>query len=64
LGSGYKRYEGVINIDNDKNCKPDFICNFEIDPLPFKDNSVDKIIAHHILEHIGEGYIIIIKVNN
>lgn len=56
IGSGYKRYEGVINVDQDKNCNPDYVVNLEKDKLPFNDNEVDYVIAHHILEHMGEGY--------
>ena len=56
LGSGYKRYEGFVNVDGDKNCYPDYLVNLEKDNLPFEDNSVSEVKAHHILEHIGEGY--------
>lgn len=61
LGSGYKRFTNFINIDGDSHCNPDYIINLEKDNLPFNDNSVDEIIAHHILEHIGEGYIPLLK---
>lgn len=58
IGSGYKRYEGFINIDADPNCNPDYLINLDDKNLilPFPDNTVEVIIAHHILEHIGEGY--------
>lgn len=57
LGAGYKRYAGYVNIDNDVNCNPDYICDFEKDQLPFSNDSVDRVIAYHILEHVGDGYI-------
>lgn len=56
LGSGYKKYPDFIRVDQDINCSPDFLVNLEIDTLPFDDNSVDYILAEHILEHIGMGY--------
>lgn len=56
IGSGYKRFPGYVNVDSDKHCNPDFVCNLEVDRLPFEDNTVDRVIAHHILEHLGEGY--------
>jgi SAM-dependent methyltransferase len=56
IGAGYKRYPDFINIDSDPNCKPDHLVNLEKDILPLADNSVGKVIAHHILEHLGEGY--------
>jgi len=61
IGSGYKKFEGYINIDSDVNCRPDFLINLEKDFLPFEDSSIDRIIAHHILEHIGEGYFHLLK---
>jgi hypothetical protein len=57
LGSGYKRIDGFLNIDDDPLVKPDFLCNIEKEKLPLEDNSVDEIRAHHILEHIGSGFI-------
>lgn len=61
IGGGYKKFDGYINLDNDLNCNPDYLINLETDKLPFEDNTVEKVIAHHILEHIGEGYINLIK---
>lgn len=56
LGAGDQRFEGFVNIDYDKNANPDYCFNMETDPWPFEDNSVDQVIAHHVLEHMGEGY--------
>lgn len=56
IGAGYTRIPGFVNVDSDHHCEPDFIVDLEKDKLPFEDNSVDRVIAHHILEHIGEGY--------
>lgn len=61
IGSGYKRLSDFINVDSDPNCKPDYLVNLEQDILPFADNSVEIIIAHHILEHIGSGYFHLLK---
>lgn len=51
IGSGFKRIDGFINVDNFQGCKPDFLCDIEKDRLPFEDNSVSYVTAHHILEH-------------
>jgi hypothetical protein len=58
LGGGYKRFSGYFNVDCDTNCKPDYIINLDdINlKLPFEDDSITDIKAHHILEHIGAGY--------
>lgn len=61
IGSGYKRYEGFLNVDSDPMTKCDYICNLGKERLPFDDNSVDEIKAYHILEHIGSEYLDLMK---
>lgn len=56
IGAGDTRYEGFLNIDYDARCKPDFQLDIEKDKLPIEDNTVDEVVAHHVLEHMGEGY--------
>ena len=61
IGSGFQRYDNFVNIDYDANCNPDYCLDIEKDILPFEDNSVDGVIAHHVLEHLGEGYFHFLK---
>ena len=61
LGSGFKRIEGFVNVDDDPLVEPDYIVDIENDRLPFDDDSVEEIRAHHILEHIGDGFIPLMK---
>lgn len=61
IGSSDDKFEGFLNIDYDKNCNPDYCFDIEKDIWPFEDNSVDEVIAHHILEHLGEGYFHVMK---
>jgi hypothetical protein len=56
IGSGDKKIEGFVKCDYDKNANPDYLFNLETDRFPFEDNSVDTVVAHHVLEHLGEGY--------
>jgi hypothetical protein len=56
LGAGDEKYDGFVTCDYDPLCNPDHCFNLEKDPFPFEDNSVDTVIAHHVLEHLGEGY--------
>lgn len=56
LGAGDTRYEGFVNCDYDSSTNPDYYFNMETDIWPFPDNSVERVIAHHVFEHMGEGY--------
>jgi len=57
IGSGLKRIDGYLNVDYNPQVNPDFIVDLEKGILPFDNNSVDGIIAHHILEHIGDNFL-------
>jgi len=63
LGSGFKRIDGFLNVDDDPLVEPDYIVNLDDVniKLPFEDSSVEEIRAHHILEHIGDGFIPLMK---
>ncbi len=62
LGSGNTRYDGYLNIDRDINVNPDYCIDIEdCIRLPFKDNSVTDIFAHHILEHMGDSFFHLIR---
>lgn len=50
LGSGSDKREGYINVDSNKQFKPDKIG--DVRKLSFKDNYADEILARDILEHI------------
>ena len=54
LGSGSKKIKGFINLDKFDTYRPDIVHDLEIFPYPFKDNSVEKVILSHVLEHIGQ----------
>lgn len=56
IGSGGTQYEGYKTCDYDALAEPDFLFNLETDKFPFEDNTVEAVIAHHVFEHLGEGY--------
>lgn len=51
IGCGNKRYENTLNVDVVDNEFTDVDVVANIKCLPFEDNSVDGIIAEHVLEH-------------
>ena len=56
IGAGGKKVEGFISCDYDAKSNPDFLFDLEKDVFPFENNSVDVVLAHHVLEHLGDGY--------
>lgn len=62
IGSGYKRIQGYINVDHDPLCDPDILADLENLRLgDIADSTVSNIVAHHVLEHIGNGFLPLIK---
>ena len=51
LGCGKRKLKGYLNCDISPEVKSDRIINLE-KKLPFKDNSIEEIIAHHVIEHV------------
>jgi predicted SAM-dependent methyltransferase len=56
IGCGYNKIYGFTNIDWDPNCNPDLLLDLEKDNLPFEDNSVNSVLAHHVLDRLGDGF--------
>jgi ubiquinone/menaquinone biosynthesis C-methylase UbiE len=61
IGSGIKSFEGFVNIDSDPLVNPDYLVDINTESLPFLDDSVDEVKAHHIFEHIGDGFFNFLK---
>lgn len=43
----------VVHLDADHNLNPDIVCTLGGGDIQLEDNSVDVVIAWHVLEHIG-----------
>jgi len=56
IGAGESKLEGYINIDCDPGRKPDLCTDIRYSVLPYDDNSVEKIIMFHTIEHIEKRF--------
>lgn len=55
IGCGFHKHPKFVNVDSFPECDPDVLWDLERTPWPFEDNSVDEIVARHILEHLGHA---------
>jgi hypothetical protein len=55
IGCGLDKRAGYVNIDYSDKLNPDLVWDLEQTPWPFEDNSVDEIVAFHVLEHVGQS---------
>jgi hypothetical protein len=53
LGCGFDRREGYLNVDAWPDCQPDLLVDLECFPWPFESSSITRILARHVLEHLG-----------
>lgn len=53
-GSDYAGEVKWLDLDGNPSVNPDVLCTLGVDPLPLPDDSVDLVLASHVLEHIGE----------
>jgi SAM-dependent methyltransferase len=44
----------MINLDMNPHVHPDILCTLGKEPIPLADDSVDFVLALHVLEHIGD----------
>lgn len=54
LGCGSARREGFVNIDCREAAMPDLVWDLEITPWPFDADSVEEIVAHNVLQQVGQ----------
>lgn len=53
-GTPYAGEVRILNLDGNPDVAPDLLCRLGLDPIPLPDDSVDLIVAMHVIEHIGQ----------
>jgi len=54
IGCGNNKTPGSIYLDVDKDANPDILHDLNIFPYPIEDNSIDEVVAKHIIEHLDD----------
>jgi SAM-dependent methyltransferase len=52
VGCGIRRQPGAIGIDRHPASRADVLCDLDHFPYPFADNSFDRVLAIHVIEHL------------
>ena len=54
VGCGIRKVPGAIGIDRNPASKADVLCDLDRFPYPFADNSFDRVVAIHVIEHVAD----------
>jgi SAM-dependent methyltransferase len=54
VGCGIRKHPGAIGIDRNPASRADVICDLDRIPYPFHDNSFDRLLAIHVIEHVSD----------
>jgi len=57
LGCAFHKQKNAIGIDIRPFKCVDYVLDIEKDHLPFENDSIDRIDASHIFEHLGDGFL-------
>ena len=62
LGCGQNRLPGYVNADREPAVAPDLVMDLEQFPWPLDSDSVEEVIASHVLEHVGATPAVFVRV--
>ncbi|MBM3775223.1 MAG: class I SAM-dependent methyltransferase, partial [Acidobacteria bacterium] len=52
VGCGLRKQAGAIGIDRNPSSRADVLCDLDRFPYPFRDQSFDRVLAIHVIEHL------------
>ena len=54
LGCGKNKMKGCVGIDSDASSDADILVDFEKNPIPLENDSVDKVFSKQVFEHLED----------
>jgi len=54
VGCGINKQPGAIGIDRNPASRADVLCDLNRTPYPFRENSFDRVLAIHVIEHVDD----------
>ena len=54
VGCGIHKQPGAIGVDRNPASRADVLCDLDRFPYPFADNSFDRLLAIHVIEHLAD----------
>lgn len=54
LGCGKNKIPGLVGVDSDPLSHADIVVDFEKDPIPLGDSTVDKVFSKQVFEHLED----------
>jgi SAM-dependent methyltransferase len=54
VGCGLNKAPGAIGIDRNPDAAADVLCDLDRFPYPFADDSFDRLVATHVIEHVRD----------
>lgn len=62
IGCGSARRDGYVNIDRRESVAPDLVWDLETTPWPFEADSIEEIIAHDVLQQLGQDPAVFLRI--
>ncbi len=63
IGCGDAPIAGAVNLDIDPESKADLLHDLDVMPWPFADDSFDRIICSHIVEHVRNPFLFLKEIH-